>query len=323
MEIPITLNSDEKGYFDRECPNEDCLYTFKIFMKDWKEKVSDEEVHCPMCGHIDTSDKWWTQEQLESMREIAASYAMNKIQNKLDKAFGEMARSTKNNKFVKITYEPGRKISFINNPIGQREEWETEICCEQCGTRYSVIGSAYFCPCCGYNSAVSSFKESMDSIEKMLDSLSDLRQLFTSNYGKDKADTMCRSLLESSIGDIVSAFQKVASCHYDSLTGLSSRVNDFQIVEKGSDLFEKHTGKGYSEWLDVEEINKMKLLFQRRHLLEHNDGIVDQKYIEKSGDYSYSVGQRLIVREKDARELLVIVRELCDGLLSIKEAKDK
>lgn len=43
------------------CPNENCLYTFKINMQDWEEKVSDEEVHCPMCGHIDTSEKWWTQ----------------------------------------------------------------------------------------------------------------------------------------------------------------------------------------------------------------------------------------------------------------------
>ena len=65
MEIPVTLQSDRKGYFDRECPNENCLYTFKINMQDWEEKVSDEEVHCPMCGHIDTSEKWWTQKQLE------------------------------------------------------------------------------------------------------------------------------------------------------------------------------------------------------------------------------------------------------------------
>lgn len=56
MEIPVTLQSDRKGYFDRECPNENCLYTFKINMQDWEEKVSDEEVHCPMCGHIDTSE---------------------------------------------------------------------------------------------------------------------------------------------------------------------------------------------------------------------------------------------------------------------------
>ena len=33
--IPITLRSDENGYFDRECPNENCLYRFKIKLKDW------------------------------------------------------------------------------------------------------------------------------------------------------------------------------------------------------------------------------------------------------------------------------------------------
>ena len=40
MEIPVTFLSDDKGYFDRECPNQNCLYVFKINMQDWKEKVS-------------------------------------------------------------------------------------------------------------------------------------------------------------------------------------------------------------------------------------------------------------------------------------------
>ena len=87
MEIPVTLQSDKKGYFDRECPNENCRYTFKINMQDWKEKVSDEEVHCPMCGHIDTSEKWWTQKQLEGMQNIAADYAMSLISEKFDEVF--------------------------------------------------------------------------------------------------------------------------------------------------------------------------------------------------------------------------------------------
>jgi len=64
IRVPIKMQSDEKGYIDRECPNEECLFNFKIKLEDWKEKVSDEEVHCPMCGHIDASDKWWTQQQL-------------------------------------------------------------------------------------------------------------------------------------------------------------------------------------------------------------------------------------------------------------------
>lgn len=319
MEIPITIHSDEKGYFDRECPNENCLYTFKINMQDWKEKVSDDEVHCPMCGHIDTADKWWTQEQLESMQEIAASYAMSMITKELDKAFGKLARSTRNNKFLKITYKPSRKITFQNNPIGQSEEWETDITCEKCGTRYSVIGSAYFCPCCGHNSAVSAFNESTDSIEKMLKSLPEMKQLLTESYGRDKAETMCRGLLESSLGDIVSAFQKFASCHYDKLTGEISRVNDFQIVEKGSQLFKDATGKGYEEWLSDKELHDMNMFFQRRHLIEHNNGMVDQKYVDKSGDNSYVIGQRLVVKESDAYALLAIIKKLAIGLMTLQK----
>lgn len=318
MEIPITLQSDKKGYFDRECPNENCLYTFKINMKDWEEKVSDEEVHCPMCGHIDTSEKWWTQKQLEEMQNLAADYAVALISEKLDEAFDSLARSTRRNKFVKITYKPGRRITFENNPIGQSEEWETDITCEECGTRYSVIGSAYFCPCCGHNSAVSAFDESMDSVEKMLASLSEMKHMLTASYGRDKAETMCRGLLESSIGDIVSAFQKFAACHYDKLTGKTSRINDFQIVEKGSQLFKDITGKGYEEWLSEKELHEMNMLFQRRDLIEHNNGMVDQRYIDKSGDSSYVVGQRLVVKESDALTLLAIIKKLGTGLSSIK-----
>ena len=319
MEIPITIHSDEKGYFDRECPNENCLYTFKINMQDWKEKVSDDEVHCPMCGHIDTADKWWTQEQLKSMQEIAASYAMSMITKELDKAFGKLARSTRNNKFLKITYKPSKKITFQNNPIGQSEEWETDITCEKCGTRYSVIGSAYFCPCCGHNSAVSAFNESTDSIEKMLKSLPEMKQLLTESYGRDKAETMCRGLLESSLGDIVSSFQKFASCHYDKLTGEISRVNDFQIVEKGSQLFKDATGKVYEEWLSDKELHDMNMFFQRRHLIEHNNGMVDQKYVDKSGDNSYVIGQRLVVKESDAYALLAIIKKLAIGLMTLQK----
>ena len=322
ISIPVTLHSDEKGYFDRECPNEDCLYTFKILMKDWEEKVSDDEVHCPLCGHVDTSDKWWTQDQLEKMQEIAASWALNYIQGELDKSFKKLERSTRHNKYFRITYKPGRRVTFINNPIGQREEWETEICCEKCGTHYSVIGSAYFCPCCGFNSAVNSFNDSLDSIEKMLESLREMKDMLTDKYNADSAETMCRSMLESSIGDMVSAFQKFASCKYDELSGKTSRVNDFQIVDKGSKLFEEETGKKYSDWLTAGELAFMELMFQRRHILEHNNGMVDQQYLNKSGDSSYSLGQRIIVKEADAHSLLTILRKLGSSIMKLQVGGD-
>lgn len=315
--IPIQLVSDEKGYFDRECPNEECHYTFKILMADWKEKVSDEEVHCPMCGHVDTSDKWWTQDQLEKMQEIAASWFLSDLQKEMNKSFEKLERSTRHNKYARWKYKPGKKITFINNPIGQSEEWETEICCEKCGTHYSVIGSAFFCPCCGYNSVTSAYKDSLDSIKRMLDTLPEMKELLIEKYDEDSAVTMCRSLLESSIGNMVSAFQKFACCRYEAVSGKSGRVNDFQMVEKGSQLFKDEIGESYSDWLENEELEHMKVMFQRRHILEHNNGLVDQKYLDKSKDMSYSVGQRVVVKETDAYTLLEIVRKLGDALSMI------
>ena len=316
--IPIKILSDEKGYIDRECPKEECMYTFKILAKDWIEKVSDDKVYCPMCGHVDSSEKWMTQRQLSQIRKVAANWASFLIQSELDKVFKDFARSTGNSKNIRLTYKPGRRVTFVNNPIGQSEEWETEICCEKCGTHYSVIGTAYFCPCCGYNSAVNAFNASLDSINKMIDSLAEMNAAMRKKYDADSAETMCRSLVENSIGNLVSAFQKFASCRYEELSGKRSRVNDFQMVDKGSQLFEKVTGKKYSDWLSASELEFMKVMFQRRHLLEHNNGVVDQQYLDKSKDTSYAVGQRVIVKEPDAYTLLHIIRKLGNELLKLR-----
>ena len=61
----------------------------------------------------------------------------------------------------------------------------------------------------------------------------------------------------------------------------------------------------------------MNLLFQRRHIIEHNAGIIDEKYVEKSSDPAYVVGQRIIVRKEDAQELLRIIKKLSMGLKSL------
>ena len=84
-------------------------------------------------------------------------------------------------------------------------------------------------------------------------------------------------------------------------------------------MFKDATRKGYEEWLSDKELHEMNMLFQRRHLIEHNNGMVDQKYIDKSGDNSYVVSQRLVVKESDALTLLAIIKKLSTGLSSIKE----
>lgn len=314
-EIKITLNSDEKGYFDRQCPNKRCEFVFKVFMQDWEEKVSNEHVYCPMCGHDAPSDQWYTHEQIKDINKIATSYAKSYLTNEFGEMFGNLAHSTRSNKYFRVTYKPGKKISFVNNPIGQRSEWELEIVCDKCETRYSVIGSAYFCPCCGHNGVDRVFGESLDTVQRMIDSIDDIYDALEKNHGKDIAETMCRTMIEGTLGDIISAFQKYADDIYEQIEPTKKvRVNDFQIVEKGSKLFCDATGKGYDSWLSNDEIAELNILFQQRHLIEHNNGLIDERYIQNSCDQSYKIGQRVIIKYSDSLKLLKFIRKLSAGL---------
>ena len=316
--IPMTFESDEKGYFDRQCPNENCRQRFKVYVEDWKEKISDEEVHCPMCGHVDLAVEWNTDEQKQAMIDRATQLLMAKFQADISKQISHFARRS-SSKFLKVTYNPGKPITFTNNPIGSSGEWETEITCEKCGTRYSVIGSAYFCPCCGYNSVVNAFLDSLDSEEKKLQALPEMRRFMTEKFSRDDAERYYRSLLEDSMRNIVSAFHKFAASLHNELTGKGLKVTNFQIVDTGSNLFKKATGKSYSDFLESSEVDMLKIYFQRRHLIEHQGGIVDPEYLERSGDKSYELGQRIVVKERDAFLFLNIVRKLGSGLLTLRK----
>lgn len=313
MEIPITFHSDEKGYFDRECPNENCLYVFKVSMIDWKEKVTDEAVHCPMCGYTDTSDKWWTQKQLNDIQKVVGNCATAIIQRELEKTFKNLETRTQRNKFIEITYQPERRLTFVNNPLGQSPDWEREVVCPKCEMRYSVIGTAFFCPCCGINTIDEAFEESLDSIAKMIESLRAMEVMFSQSFGIDKAATMVRELVEDCLGNIVSGFQKFAEVIFHKLCSTEVRPNDFQIVEKGSRLFCNVTGKGYDTWLTQDELVFLKIMFQRRHLMVHNGGMVDLQYLQKTNDSSYLVGQRLVIRECDILQLIEFIKRIAKG----------
>lgn len=51
LSIKVSIPADEDEYLDRECPDEVCKATFKVLVSDWKDKVRDKEVFCPVCGH--------------------------------------------------------------------------------------------------------------------------------------------------------------------------------------------------------------------------------------------------------------------------------
>ena len=58
-------------------------------------------------------------------------------------------------------------------------------------------------------------------------------------------------------------------------------------------------------------------MFKRRHLLEHNMGIIDNKYLSETKDPSAKIGQRIVVNKQDISKFIDIIERLGLGLKSI------
>lgn len=127
---------------------------------------------------------------------------------------------------------------------------------------------------------------------------------------------MTRTLLEKAILDTVTSFQRLAEQLYETRTGNEPRRNAFQNIDAGSTLWETEIGLPYSQLLEASALNKLRVYYQQRHLLAHQQGIVDNDYVTRSGDTTYNVGQRLVIKENAALEFATLVEGLGTALLA-------
>lgn len=63
------------------------------------------------------------------------------------------------------------------------------------------------------------------------------------------------------------------------------------------------------------EIPFIRKMVQRRHILIHNGGIVDQDYLQLSGDTHVRLDERIEIRSNEAKRFLENVKELGLNLL--------
>ena len=311
--VSVPIETDDNGYLDKKCPSNSCGFLFKVNFDDWKNIVKDEAVWCPMCRHEAPADQWFTEEQIEH----ASAEAMNHVEGRISKALcagaNKFNQRQRSDSFIKMTMTVTAKHrrSYMI-PAKAAEVMQHEIVCEVCNARYAVIGSAYFCPACGHNSVTRTFFESLRKIRAKLDGAELVRNTLEESQGKDEAELICRSLVETSISDGVVAFQKFCEGKYANFG--KSPQNAFQRLQQGSDLWGKAIGHSYSDWLKTGELDTLNVLFQKRHLLAHQDGIIDARYIEHTGDTSYRVGQRIVISKSDVTCLISVIEKLCSGL---------
>jgi len=310
--ISIPIETDENGFSDRECPDEECMFVFKVHEEDWEKNFKDESVFCPMCGNESTSDTFWTTEQVNNAHKQATEF----IEGKIHKAMMDDARSFNSRQpkggFISMSMSvKGHNPQKLIMPIPSKEIFEQKIKCEKCESRYSVIGSAFFCACCGHNSVEQTFNNTINKIESAINNIPAIRKALN-EISKNQAENTCQTLIEKCLLDSVVAFQRYCDIMYNKHKNAKLKIpfNAFQKLDVGGELWQELFNESYKNWLSDTEFKRLNILFQRRHLLQHTEGIVDEKYITKSSDNKYKAGQRIVVREKDAIELVDYIKNL-------------
>ncbi len=316
FKMKIDIPADKDGYLDRTCPNDVCKATFKVLVSDWKDKVRDEEVFCPVCGHAAESNQWFSEEQIEHAKSRLLMDFMPMLDADMKRMTNDFNSRVPKNGLIKLSmsYKLSRPVAVV--PLIAAELMNQRYTCELCGCRYAAIGAAFFCPSCGHNSAHTALKETLLTIRK----LPEVRVALESGLNRDAAENTLRLLLEENMGKLVSSFQRFAEVTFELLpnpNAVSPRRNLFQNLSQSSDLWEQTIGVRYEAMLTTVEWEQLQRYFQQRHVLAHKDGIVDEDYLKKTGDGQYRSGQRLVVRESEVMHFTDLVEKLITALQGI------
>lgn len=316
--ISIELPLDDDGYLDRKCPSEVCAHEFKVLFDDWRDKVPDERAFCPFCGHEDDPQDWNNAEQQEYIEKKGIQH----LSGILDKAFESDARRFNRQQRMRprgevidismsMQYKPDAPILAV--PPAAAEALRQRFKCDKCECRWSSLGASFFCSACGHNSVETAFATTLSTVREFLGSIPSLRTSLGEAVGVDAAETTIRQLVEDQFARIVGAFESYSEALFDELPSASNHPKKgsvFQRIPDASDLWRAAGGKGYDDFLSAQELTQLALFVQQRHVLGHNQGVVDQKYIDRSGDTRYRPGQRLVIRAEHVLSLVELAEKL-------------
>lgn len=307
------IEADELGYIDHECPDERCLFRFKVRPDIGGMTEDSHPWTCPMCGHKAPVTSFYTTDQIAEAQRMAVGRIEGVIDHAIRRDAQDFNSRQPRNSFLKMSMKVTGTTAYqpLDLPISASEAMQLQILCEQCQAEYGVVGSAFFCPLCGHSSAARVFDDALRKIAAKRDHIPEIRAAITSATGKDQAELVARSLMESCLTDGVVAFQRLCEVTYRRIAGQKDLpFNVFQRLIDGSKLWHAAIGKGYENWISASDLEALKLLFQRRHLLAHSDGVVDPKYLANTGDISYKEGQRIVVTTGDVDLMLRVLADL-------------
>ncbi len=301
-QVSVTLPKDENGLIGRECPKKECEGYFKV-----KNGTGLTEpglpCHCPYCGTEAPPDHFYTREQIDYARSVAFRQIADALHQDL-KALEFESRPSGGFGFgISLKVKRGTRP-----PIRYYREkrLETLVVCDSCSLEYAVYGVFAYCPDCGKHNSLQILQKNLTLAARMVD------------LAEGSEDDVRRHLLENAIEDCVSAFdgfgRQLCELHASFSPNPSQAVMGFQNASRASTDLKKLFGIQLPSLLTPNEWATLVIGFQKRHVIAHRMGVIDQDYIDKSGDSTAVVGRKVALDGDSIKELVRVLHLLGSGL---------
>lgn len=264
-EIPVLMVSDSQGFFGCSCPK--CKSYFRVagFLP---------ELSCPYCLFFSKGISFLTENQLEYI-----------------KTYGEQLLQSSHKKqsfYLKVS---GIRSKLTNNTAKWHSSdlsLQTLQKCQTCNLEYDVLGEYSNCPKC----------EEMNTEEVVRFKLNAIRLQI--NQGDIEQNN-------HQISTLVSLLETSCKWYKDRLLILPftaqrrkeiGRIN-FQRIFEAQNLIDKYFGINLFEGLSETELDKIRYLFGLRHLIIHNGGVVDEKFLKEFPTTTFVLRQGVTVSKSD------------------------
>lgn len=295
--ILVSLFSDDEGFFGKACPK--CTSYFRT------SSVSQNNF-CPYCGYQDDFKNFLTENQKDFVKRFVSTQieAFSKGESvKID--LDEIANNLPSNTVSPWVYK--------------EEVQQNKFVCINCKVATDILGEYGKCSFCGTHNC---HEIAINKITTLEEKFKDVDENIEDRHEREaewEKLLRCVSEFEGLANEIRKHLlllqltekrrKELGSISFQRIIGSSEKLNDWF----GIDVFE-----GISEEEKV-FVNKM---FNVRHLFTHNNGQVDQEYIQNTGDASMKVNQLVRLRSKEIKRIIELTKKmiinLTESYISIK-----
>ena len=133
---------------------------------------------------------------------------------------------------------------------------------------------------------------------------------------------LAERLIENALEDCVSAFDGFGReacrvfCSRAAAPDKAAEIR-FQNIVAARKRVQEQFGVDFAAYLDAETWNAAARCFEKRHLVAHKMGIIDESYRKNADDANAIVGRKVQVQSEEVRALIPVLKTLGERLFEL------